>query len=133
MPTESFIVLGFSGDSDFEGPGNDIFMSEVGGTDERTDVFVSSDLGATFTFLGQATTSAVTGFDFASIGFTGKVNAVKILGLDTSGGSPSFDLAFVEGLEGSVVVNPLPVQAALPLLSSGVAALAMVRRRKSRA
>lgn len=133
LPTGSFIVLGFSGGFVFDGPGNDIFVSEVGGADERADVFVSSDLGTTFTFLGQATTSTVSGFDLASIGFTDKVNAVKIVGLDSFGGSPGFDLAFVQGLEGSVVVNPIPVPAALPLLLSGVAALAVVRRRKSRA
>jgi len=131
LPTGSYLTLGFSGGFIFDGIGLDLFVSEIGGNDETADVFVSSDFGTTFTFLGVATTATVSGFDLASIGFTAQVNAVKIVGLDNFGGSPGFDLAFVQGLEGSVVVNPVPEPASLALVALGIAAAASVRRRRS--
>lgn len=106
LPTDSFMTVGFSSGFVFDGPGLDLFVSEVGGSDELANIFVSSDMGATFTLLGQATTATVSGFDLGAIGYTGNVNAVKVVGLDNLGDSPGFDLAFVQGLEGSVVVNP---------------------------
>lgn len=103
LPSGSYITLGFSTGFVFDGAGLDLFVSEVGGADEHATVYVSSDFGSTFTFLGFATTATVSGFDLGSIGYTGFVNAVKIEGVDTLGASPGFDLAYVEGLEGSVV------------------------------
>jgi hypothetical protein len=131
LPTSSYITLGFSGGFVFDGVGLDLFVSERGGNDELADVFVSSDFGATFTFLGQATTATVSGFDLASIGYTGMVNAVKIVGLDNLGASPGFDLAFVQGLEGSVVVSPVPEPASLALVALGLLGVAGVMRRRS--
>ena len=127
LPTGSYMTLGFSGGFVFDGPGLDLFVSEVGGSDETANVFVSSDFGASFTFLGIATTATVSGFDLTSIGYTGHVNAVKVVGLDNAGGSPGFDLAFVQGLEGSVVV---PEPGTLTLLGLSLAGLAATRRRK---
>lgn len=103
LPTGSYLTLGFSSGFVFDGVGLDLFVSEVGGGSEHAQVWISSDLGSSFTFLGIATTATVSGFDFASIGYTGFVNAVKIIGIDNGGASPGFDLAYVEGLEGSVV------------------------------
>jgi len=113
LPQNSFLTLGFSGGFVFDGPGLDLFISEVGANDELADVFISSDFGLTFTFLGQATTDTVSGFDLGAIGYTDNVNAVKIVGLDNFGASPGFDVAFVQGLEGSVVVVPEPTTLAL--------------------
>jgi hypothetical protein len=117
LPQNSFLTLGFSGGFVFDGPGLDLFVSEVGDNDELADIFISSDFGVTFTFLGQATTATVSGFDLGAIGYTDNVNAVKIVGLDNFGGSPGFDVAFVQGLEGSVVVVPEPAILALVSLA----------------
>ena len=121
LPQNSFLTLGFSGGFVFDGPGLDLFVSEVGANDELADVFISSDFGLTFTLLGQATTATVSGFDLGAIGYTDNVNAVKIVGLDNFGGSPGFDVAFVQGLDGSVVLVPEPTTLAL----LGLAILAM--------
>ena len=128
LPTDSFLVLGFSGGFVFDGPGNDLFVAEVGDARELADVFVSEDFGMTFTFLGQADGNTVTEFDLGAIGFTGMVNAVKIVGLDNFGGSPGFDLAYVEGLAGSVSLIPVPP--ALPLLGAALVGLGLIGRRR---
>jgi hypothetical protein len=128
LPTGSFLTLGFSGGFVFDGPGNDIFIEEPGDGNENADVFVSSD-GISFTFLGQAFGAQLTELDLGAIGFTDPVTAVRIVGLDNGGSSPGFDVAFVEGLEGSVVIDPVTVAPALPLLASAIAGLAVLRRR----
>ena len=130
LPQNSFITLGFSGGFVFDGPGLDLFVSEVGNNDETANVFVSSNFGVTFTLLGVATTDTVSGFDLADIGFAENVNAVKIVGLDNFGASPGFDVAFVQGLEGSVVVVPEP--ATLALVGLALFALVGVARRRYR-
>lgn len=130
LPTGSYITLGFSAGFVFDGAGLDLFVSELGGATETASVFISSDLGSTFTFLGTATTSTVSGFDFASIGYTGYVNAVKIVGLDAFGASPGFDLAYVEGLEGSVVTSVPDHLGTFSALGSLLIALAVTRNRR---
>lgn len=131
LPTGSFIVLGFSSGFVFDGPGLDLFVSEVGGATETADIYVSSDSGSTFTFLGIATTSTVSGFDLNDIGFTGKVNAVKVVGRDKFGDSPGFDLAFVRGLEGSSAVPDS--LSTFWALGAGIAGFAACRRASKRA
>ena len=130
LPIGSYLTLGFSTGYVFDGPGLDIFVSEVGANDETANIFVSSDYGLNFTFLGIATTATVSGFDLASIGYTSHVNAIKVVGLDNFGASPGFDLAFVQGLEGSSVVT-VPEPATLALLSLGLAGISIMRHRKA--
>ena len=129
LPQNSFLTLGFSTGFVFDGPGLDLFISEVGGGNELADVFISSDFGLTFTLLGQATTATVSGFDLGAIGYTDNVNAVKIVGLDNGGASPGFDLAFVQGLEGSVVLVPEPgILALVTLALLGLVGAARLRK-----
>ncbi len=108
LPQGSFVTVGFSDDVVFDGPGNDIFINEVGDADELADIYVSSQYStdpADFVFIGQANGNTISGFDLAAIGFAVQVRAVKIVGLGLGGapGAPGFDLANVEALnfEGS--------------------------------
>ncbi|MEM0988440.1 MAG: hypothetical protein AAGK00_06125 [Pseudomonadota bacterium] len=102
LPRGAVLILGFSDGVIFDGPGDDIFVAESGAASELADVYVSSDGGITFTLLGRAYGDRVTRMDLGTIGFTGEVNAVKVVGLDSRGDSPGFDLSYVQGLEGSV-------------------------------
>jgi hypothetical protein len=102
LPTGASITVGFAGGIVFDGPGDDLLICESGAASELANVFVSSDHGATFSLLGIADGGTVTRMDLARINFSGKVNAVKITGLDAKGWSPGFDVCYVEGLEGSV-------------------------------
>lgn len=126
LPTGSFVTVGFDDELVLDGPGDDLFIDEAGDVNERADIFVSSDF-INFVFLGTADGGALTPFDLADIGFTGFVEAVRIVGLDTFGGSPGFDVTFVQVLPGAFVPTPEP--AALALLLGGVAALGARARR----
>jgi hypothetical protein len=130
LPTGAFVVLGFSGGRFLEdGPGDDLFVNEIGDNNESADIFVSGDLGLTFTSIGQALDNRTTAFDLSA--FAGPVNAIKIVGLDNFGASEGFDLTFVTGREGvpdNSAVVPLP--GALPLLAAALGGLALVRRRR---
>lgn len=101
LPTGSFVTVGFTDETVIDGPGNDIFIREVGPAGERANVFVSSDL-TTFTFLGIAQDDVTTSFDLSSIGFITPVQAIRIVGLDSFGGSPGFDVVNVQVLPGSI-------------------------------
>ena len=130
LPTGSYLTLGFTSGFVFDGPGNDIFISEPGASAELADVFVSSDFGATFTYLGIANGGVLTALDLATISYMGQVNAIKIVGLDNLGSLPGFDLAFVQDLEGSAIETPLP--AALPMFLAGLAGLGWLARRRQK-
>jgi PEP-CTERM motif len=105
LPTGSFVTLGFTDETVIDGVGNDIFIQEVGAAGERAEVFVSSDL-LNFTLLGIAQDNISTAFDLASIGFTAPVQAIKIVGLDSLGASPGFDVVNVQVLPGSIGEPP---------------------------
>ncbi|NEP56504.1 MAG: tandem-95 repeat protein, partial [Symploca sp. SIO2G7] len=100
LPQDSSITVGFTDESIIDGEGDDLFIEEYGIANERANVYVSSDL-LNYTFLGVASDAGTTSFDLASIGFTEPVHAVKIVGLDSGGTSPGFDLANVQALPGS--------------------------------
>lgn len=130
LPTGAFLVLGFSGGRFLEdGPGDDLFVNEIGANGETADIFVSGDLGLTFTSIGQALDNRTTAFDLSA--FVGPVNAIKIVGRDDFGASKGFDLSSVTGREGvpdTSAVVPLP--GALPLLAAALGGLALLRRRR---
>lgn len=102
LPAGASITLGFSKGVVFDGPGDDLFICEIGDASELANVFVSTDFGKSFTLLGTADGGTVTRLDLKRINFSGKINAVRIVGLDSRGSSPGFDVCYVEGLEGSV-------------------------------
>lgn len=127
LPDGSFVTVGFTNDVIFDGPGNDVFVNEVGDANELADIYVSSSFSTNpldFTFIGQANGNTISGFDLASIGFLGQVKAIKVVGLGLGGapGAPGFDLANVEALNFEEVPQ-VPVPAALPLFGSGLAVL----------
>ncbi|NEP85281.1 MAG: hypothetical protein F6K39_48670 [Okeania sp. SIO3B3] len=95
LPTDSFVTVGFANKTIFDGPGNDIFVNEVGDNSEFADIFVSSDL-KNFSFLGTAASASSSAFDLSTIGFTQPVRAIQVVGLDNAGVSPGFDVVNVE-------------------------------------
>ena len=114
LPDGSFVTVGFTNFIINDGPGDDIFISEVGAANEFADIFVSSVFSTDpndFTFIGRANGNTISGFDLSSINFSGDVRAVKVVGLGLGGapGAPGFDLANVEALNfspASVVPEP---------------------------
>lgn len=132
LPRGSFVTVGFTDETVVDGVGNDIFIGEVGASGERADVFVSRDL-INFIFLGTALDSSVTAFDLASIGWTGRVKAVKIMGLDNFGGSPGFDVDFIQVLPGSIGAVPEPASWAMLIAGFGLVGASARRRRTANA
>lgn len=130
LPTGSFVTVGFTDETVIDGIGNDIFIQEIGGNGERANVFISSDM-INFIFLGVATDNITTAFDLASIGFTGAVTAVRIVGLDALGGSPGFDVVNVQVLPGSIG-SPVPEPATWAMMIVGFASVGLALRRRPR-
>ena len=130
LPTGSYVTVGFTDETVIDGIGNDIFILEVGPNGEQADVFVSADL-VNFIFLGIAKDDVSTALDLASIGFTDAVQGIKIVGLDTLGGSPGFDVINIQVLPGSIGPPPngVPEPSTLLLLGSGLIGLAGIRKK----
>lgn len=132
LPTGSYVTVGFTDETVIDGAGNDIFIQEIGGANERAEVYISAD-NLVFYLLGIAVDSGTTAFDLASIGFTDPVTAVKIVGLDSLGGSPGFDVVNVQVLPGSIGPAPVPEPGSLALAALGMAAAGAAARRRPRA
>lgn len=129
LPTGSYVTVGFTDEVIFDQAGNDIFVQEVGGNGERANVLVTSDF-ITYALLGVAQDDANTAFDLATIGFTGQVRGVRIVGLDALGASPGFDVVNVQAL--AFVGGGVPEPAAWAMLIFGFGAIgAGVRRRRA--
>jgi len=129
LPTGSSITVGFIDETVIDGVGNDIFIREIGASGERAEVYVSKD-NVTFVLLGIANDSVTTSFDLASIGFTDPVTAIRIVGLDSLGGSPGFDVVNIEVLPGSIGPGTVPAPGTLALAGLALAGLGLAARRR---
>lgn len=102
LPTGSYLVIGFGNNSMIDAPGQpDLFIEEEGKAGERAEVYVSAD-GKNFVLLGIADGGKETTLDLADIGFKKPVVAIKIVGLDSKGAAPGFDVLNVRALLGAV-------------------------------
>lgn len=102
LPTGSYLVLGFGNNSMIDAPGQpDLYIEEEGKAGEKAEVYVSAD-GKNFVLLGIADGGKETTLDLADIGFKKPVVAVKIVGLDSKGAAPGFDVLSVRALLGAV-------------------------------
>jgi hypothetical protein len=108
LPEGSFVTVGFTDETIVDGEGDDIFIQEQGAASERAEVYVSAN-GQDFELLGIADGGSTTSLDLASIGFEQAVVAVKIIGLDTLGLVPGFDVVNVRVLPGSIGSAPIGV------------------------
>jgi hypothetical protein len=129
LPTGSSITVGFIDEIVIDGVGNDIFIREIGASGERAEVYVSKD-NVTFVLLGIANDSVTTSFDLASIGFTDAVTAIRIVGLDSLGGSPGFDIVNIQVLPGSIGPGTVPAPGTLALAGLALAGLGLAARRR---
>jgi len=122
LPPDHRVEVQFRGPI-VDGPGDDIQLIELGPVSEQALVFVTDGAGREY-LLGQATSGDVgggvdptlIGFDIAGIVWPFEPRAVRILGLDTGGQAPGFDIANVRARIaagcGDVACNPVPVDGA---------------------
>ena len=101
LPKGSFVIVGFKDNYIIDAPNqNDIFIEEVGGAGEFADIFVSSD-NVEYVFLGVAGNGSVNEFDLAKINYKKQVKYIKIVGIDSKGASPGFDIGNLYALPGA--------------------------------
>lgn len=106
LPKGSFVIVGFTNNYLIDAPNqNDIFIEEVGGAGEYANVFVSED-NIDYTLLAVAGNGELNEFDLASIKYKKQVKYIKIVGLDSKGAIPGFDLGNVYGLPGASKPKP---------------------------
>ena len=111
LPTDSYIIVGFTDNFIINAPNQpDIFIDEIGAMEELADIFISSDFGNNFTYFGENNGGLINELDLNDIGYQGIVNAIKIVGKDTKGCAPGFDVVRVFGLEGANCSNSAIVQ-----------------------
>ncbi|MDZ4697101.1 MAG: pre-peptidase C-terminal domain-containing protein [Deltaproteobacteria bacterium] len=91
LPTNSFVTVAFSNATIIDGPGADIFVTELTNQGETAEVYASTD-GASLVSLGLAQGGRVNFFDLAGRGISGNVREIRVRGLDLRGDSPGFDL-----------------------------------------
>jgi len=117
FPPDHWVELKFPGRI-VDGPGNDIIIIELGRCGEKALVFVTDGAGREYlldivTALdtgGQLPTEI--GLDIAGISFPFAPCAIRILGIDTKGGLPGFDIGSVRARTyvdcGEIACNPYP-------------------------
>jgi len=101
LPTDHWVELGFRGKL-IDGPGDDIFLIELGPVSEQARIFITDGAGQEY-LLGLATAGSTgggvapteIGFDLDGIFLPFVPCAIRILAVDMGGGSPGFDIANV--------------------------------------
>jgi hypothetical protein len=122
LPPDHWIELQFRGPI-IDGPGDDIVLIELGPVSEQARVFLTDSAGQEY-LLGLAISGSVgsgvdpteISFDIAGISLPFVPRAVRILGVDTGGEAPGFDVASVRARIntdcGETACSPIPVDGA---------------------
>lgn len=122
LPPDHWVEVQFRGPI-IDGPGDDIVLIELGPVSEQARVFITDGAGREY-LLGLANAGSVgtgvdpteIGFDISGICLPFVPRAVRILGIDTGGQAPGFDVANVRARIGDACgfasCNPIPVDGA---------------------
>lgn len=122
LPPDHWVELQFRGPI-IDGMGDDIVLIELGPVNEQARVFLTDGAGREY-LLGLAKSGSIGGgvdptriaFDVAGLSLPFEPRAVRVLGIDTGGEAPGFDLASVRARIGTscgnAACNPIPVDGA---------------------
>ncbi len=122
LPPDHWVEVQFRGKI-VDGPGHDILLIELGPVTEQALVFVTDGADQEY-LLGVATSGSIgsgvdpteIGFDIAGLALPFAPCAVRLLGLDTGGEAPGFDIASVRARIatdcGQTACCPIPVDGA---------------------
>jgi len=122
LPPDHWVEVRFRGPI-VDGPGDDLFLIELGPVREQARIFLTDGAGEEY-LLGMATSGSVGGgvdpteisFDIAGLVLPFEPRAVRILGIDRGGGAPGFDIASVRARLstdcGDAACCPVPVDGA---------------------
>ncbi|MHC4680910.1 MAG: LamG domain-containing protein [Planctomycetota bacterium] len=122
LPPDHWVEMQFRGPI-IDGPGDDIVLIELGPVSEQARIFITDGAGREY-LLGLATAGSAgggvdpteIGFDISGISLPFVPRAVRILGVDTGGEAPGFDVASVRARINTdcreVACSPIPVDGA---------------------
>jgi outer membrane protein OmpA-like peptidoglycan-associated protein len=103
LPKGSYITIKFTDNYVIDYPNqDDIFISEIGCSNDHAEVYVSPD-NKHFFKLGIIDDCRTNSLDLASINYKDTVRFVKVVGLDYNGSSPGYDVVNIKGLPNSNV------------------------------
>ncbi len=125
VPIDQWIELKFPGRI-VDGPGDDILLIELGQVGEQALLFITDSANQEY-LLGKATalnsgldTDSEIGFDITGICLPFLPSAVRIVALDTGGGSPGFDIANIRARtyieQSKAATGPIPFNGAKNVL-----------------
>ena len=124
LPPDHWVEVQFRGPI-IDGQGDDILLIELGPVSEQALIFITDGAGRE-RLIGIATSGSIDsgvgvdpteiGFDISDIVLPFEPRAVRILGIDTGGQAPGFDIANVRARIrtdcGEAACNPIPVDVA---------------------
>ena len=122
LPPDHWVEVQFRGPI-IDGPGNDIKLIELGPVSEQALIFITDGAGrerligiATSGTAGIGVDPTEIGFDISDVELPFEPRALRILGLDTGGQAPGFDIANIRARIctdcGETSCNPIPVDGA---------------------